>query len=524
MLRAFALKTEDHLSENTFERLRCVFPEQRLPSYKASKSRIRFLSSFNPIPLDCCINSCCAFTGPREHETICDHCNEPRYNARGRPRKRFMYIPIIPRLIEFFKNSEMVQEMKYRDDFLHTKGASKDIFDGDNYQRLKTEHVTIGGQKQAHKFFDKPHDIALGLSTDGFAPFKKRKHTAWPLLLFNYNLPPDVRFHLRRILCAGVIPGPKKPKDFDSFLWPLVEELLKLLDGIRAYDALSKLWFLLRAYLIIAFGDMPAISMVMRMKGHNGLLPCRMCLIKGVRVPDTRATTHYVPLDRSRHPSVQGTSEVKVYDPADLPLRTHTQFMESANEVQFAPSVAEGERRAKACGIKGIPLLSHLPSLTFPTSFPFDFMHLMYENTIKNLIHLWTGTFKDLDTGTEDYQFPPTVWSAIGEATANAGATIPSAYGARPQNISLPGISTTADAWSFWAMYIGPVLLRTRFSKRVYYDHFVELVKLIHLCIQFEISKEDIQHIRVGFQKWVKEYERSVTTHEILIMSALPKD
>ena len=59
------------------------------------------------------------------------------------------------------------------------------------------------------------------------------------------------------------------------------------------------------------------------MKGHNGVSPCRMCKIKGLCVPDSCATTHYVPLDRQRHPDVVNTTAeatVTKYDPADLPL------------------------------------------------------------------------------------------------------------------------------------------------------------------------------------------------------------
>ncbi|KAF9023215.1 hypothetical protein BDZ89DRAFT_893352, partial [Hymenopellis radicata] len=97
------------------------------------------------------------------------------------------------------------------------------------------------------------------------------------------------------ILSLGVIPGPKKPKDFCSFLWPFVEEMLKLAAGVRAFDILSEKIFALRAYLIVVFGDIPAVSMVMRMKGHNGVSPCRMCKITGLPIPDAAGTTHYVP-------------------------------------------------------------------------------------------------------------------------------------------------------------------------------------------------------------------------------------
>lgn len=47
-------------------------------------------------------------------------------------------------------------------------------------------------------------------------------------------------------------------------------------------------------------------------------------------------------------------------------------------------------------------------------SFPYDFMHLIWENLIKNLVLHWTGGFKDLDDGVEEYQLPQAIWEAIG--------------------------------------------------------------------------------------------------------------
>ena len=150
---------------------------------------------------------------------------------------------------------------------------------------------------------------------------------------------------------------------FDSFLWPAVEEFLTLVLGTRAYDALLHELFLLRAHLILIGGDIPAISMVMRMKGHNGLSPCRMCKIKGLRIPNSRTTTHYVPLDRQRHPDVinaPAETTIAKYDPADLPLRQHNEILEMGRQVQHASTNAEAERLAKEYGVKGVPILSFI--------------------------------------------------------------------------------------------------------------------------------------------------------------------
>ena len=86
-------------------------------------------------------------------------------------------------------------------------------------------------------------------------------------------------------------------------------------------------------------------------------------------------------------------------------------------------------------------------------------MHLIYENLLKNLISLWTG----LDEGSGSYEFNPKVWEAIGAASAAAGSTVPGAFGARPWNVTDDKTTCTADMWSFWMLYLSPVLLNRKF-------------------------------------------------------------
>ena len=463
-LRQFAFKVDTHITNAAFDKLKYVFPGAGVSSLKVMKARAAFLAAFKPVPYHCCINSCCCFVGPHKDCQKCPYFNEPHYNNSGKPQKQFTYSPIIPRLVALLRNPEYAKQMQYRGEHKPNSEEMSDIFDSVTYIAQLSENIVVDGRTLPHKFFEDLRDVALGLSTDGFAPFHRCKHTCWPLILFNYNLPPDIRFHLKHILCVTVIPGPKKPVDFDSFLWPLVEELLQLEIGVHAYDPLQSELFKLHAYLIRVFGDIPAVSMVMCMKGHNGFTPCRMCHIQGLQVPGSKATTHYVPLDRSRHPQVQGDSSViACYDPSNLPLRTHKQFMAQAQEVQAASTDADAARLLKHYGIKGVPLLSYLSSLQFPTSFPYDFMHLIYENLLKNLISLWTGAFKGLDEGSGSYEFNPKVWEAIGAASAAAGSTVPGAFRARPRNVADDKTTCTADMWSFWMLYLGPVLLNRKF-------------------------------------------------------------
>lgn len=402
--------------------------------------------------------------------------------------------------------------MRYRGfEHTHTPDKVTDVMDSSHYRTLLGTHVVVNGCTLPHKHFDDPRDIALGFGTDGFGPFRKRKNTCWPMILFNYNLPPEIRFLLRYLIAVGIIPGPKKPHDYDSFLYPLIQELLRLEIGVHAFDGVSKEYFALRAYLILAFGDIPAISMLMRMKGHNSFCPCRMCKIKAVPILGTSRSTYYVPLNRSRHPNAQNSTSIpSVYDPLHLPIRTHDEFLQQANEVADAATETQSESLAKEYGIKGVPLLSVLSSLSFPNSFPYDFMHLIWENIVKNLVLLWTGDYKGLSQGREEYQIDKKVWEAVGLASSKAGATIPTAFGPRPPNVASDKVSWTADTRSFWILYLGPVLLARRFKREQYYQHFVDLVKLLNLCLQFEISRDEIEIIRSGFAQWVQKYEAYV--------------
>ena len=241
----------------------------------------------------------------------------------------------------------------------------------------------------------------------------------------------------------------------------------------------------------------------MRMKGHNSISPCRMCNIQGIRIPSSRITTHYVPLNRDHFPGQNAG-----YQADSLPLRNHHTLLQQAVEVQAASTTTASDRLATKYGIKGLPLLSALTSLSFPLSFPYDFMHLIWSNLIVNLIHLWTGQFNSLDHDDQDYVLAPTIWQAIGEATFNAGKTIPASFGSRVPNIASEKAHMIAETYSIWTLYVAPTLLKGRFRHQRYYKHFIQLVKLLMVCFEFEIGQVDVDNLETGFQSWVTDYER----------------
>lgn len=63
--------------------------------------------------------------------------------------------------------------MQYRGQFVSDPEIITDIFDSSLYIEQLKEYVTVDGKRLQHKFFQDLREIALGLSTDGFAPFRR---------------------------------------------------------------------------------------------------------------------------------------------------------------------------------------------------------------------------------------------------------------------------------------------------------------------------------------------------------------
>ncbi|KAF8314411.1 uncharacterized protein EI90DRAFT_2948271 [Cantharellus anzutake] len=125
------------------------------------------LSNIETTVYDCCINSCCAFTGT-DYKTaeLCPYCHEPRFDKHCRSRNTFEYIPLTSRIKSMFLNCSLTERMTYRSNFEFNAGCYDDVFSGSHYQHLTSEYVVVDGVRHPHLFFSDSHDIALGILTD----------------------------------------------------------------------------------------------------------------------------------------------------------------------------------------------------------------------------------------------------------------------------------------------------------------------------------------------------------------------
>jgi len=178
---------------------------------------------------------------------------------------------LAPRLKRIFASKQGVEDAQWHK--LKREPSEKEMShpaNGEAWQDFDREYPD---------FAKDPRNLRLGLATDGFNPFGNfnTKYSMWPVFVVPYNFPPWVCMDESNLMMALLIPGPTCPgKDFDLFLEPLVEDLIKLWKGVSTYDAVSGKKFNLRAAVLWCIHDYPALSTLSR-RTTKGYFACTHC-------------------------------------------------------------------------------------------------------------------------------------------------------------------------------------------------------------------------------------------------------
>jgi len=188
-------------------------------------------------------------------------------------------------------------------------------------------------------------------------------------------------------------------------------------------------------------------------------------------------------------PSPTPDAPLESWDPLQLPLWTHEDWQHVTSMLDGCKTNVACEKKAKHHGIKGMPALQRVASINYACGIPWDFMHLLFLNVIKNLFQLWSGSFKGLTVDNNDnFVIPKKVWKKIGNEMENATKTIPSAFIRRLDNIFKDKGEMTAEGWGFWFIYLFLHLLWGRFPDDKYFDHALQLIDIIKTSLQYMIS------------------------------------
>lgn len=148
-----------------------------------------------------------------------------------------------------------------------SENCFEDIYDG----RIWKDFLDYDGEP----FLSAPFNFALSLNVDWFQPFKRTNYSVGAIYMAIQNLPREERFLSENTILIGVIPG--EPKNINPILEPLVEDLLKLWDGVVLKSS-SQNSVLVRAALLCVTCDVPAARKVCGFLGHRANKACTKCL------------------------------------------------------------------------------------------------------------------------------------------------------------------------------------------------------------------------------------------------------
>ena len=278
-------------------------------------------------------------------------------------------------------------------------------------------------------------------------PKYRKTHEAWVLLLVNHNLLPELRVKKENLIIAAVFPGPKPPKDLNSFLFPTMEQFVKLEKGVRTkkYDGT---FFLLRVFILFFTGDLPGISKFLCFMGHNSYFGCRYCWLKGIY---SKKHKHIYFVDSC------GANREAPNRTIDELRSTVFQLNNAAGNSSLVKSIRQ------ASGIHGESILFQLTSTKFPQSFPVDLMHLMI-NIIKIMFQIWIGEIRPSVNAQPAYLISQANVQIIGEKMVRSSRGIPGSMGHAPRNIAIHWRGFKAEEWKLWAvLYSAPLLKDANF-------------------------------------------------------------
>jgi Transposase family tnp2 len=217
------------------------------------------------------------------------------------------------------------------------------------------------------------------------------------------------------LLPLGLTPGPKAPKDLDSFITPFREELHELQTGVKAYDSLTKLEFTLKAHLVLVTGDTPAISKLLHLSGHNAIYPCRACNLQGTLFRYTKSKVQSKKTITTNH-------SMNYYPPRPAERPTFESYKRDRQQNMNAPTSA---KQTNVMGVTSISPFASLSAISIPDCSPFDVMHLVFLGFTRDLCRLLNGSYFTVPrSDLQGVQMTTKEWEAVGAGMAKVEAPI----------------------------------------------------------------------------------------------------
>ena len=179
-----------------------------------------------------------------------------------RPRKVYVYKSIKSSLERFLSQPEFYEKCEAWRKRCVSSSLYTDIYDG--IIRKKFQNICD------QPFLELPNSLAFILNIDWFNPYKHVEYSVGVIYLVIANLPRSERYKLENIIIVGIIPGPNEPKKhMNSFLKPMVDELLDLWEGCYIQTSSALGIVPVRCALLCVSCDLPATRKVCGFTSHT---------------------------------------------------------------------------------------------------------------------------------------------------------------------------------------------------------------------------------------------------------------
>ena len=207
VIKLYNLKARYGWSDVSFNALltflRDAFPENNtLPSKTYDAKQILRAAGLKYEKIHACPNDCILYRNEYVSLDKCPKCGESRYEENGvSPAKVLWYFPIIPRLKRLYGNKDTAKLLTWHNDERIEDNKLRHPADAPQWKKIDFQFPDFGGE---------PRNLRFALASDGINPHgvQRTTYSTWPVILMNYNLPPELIMKRRFMMLSMLIGGP----------------------------------------------------------------------------------------------------------------------------------------------------------------------------------------------------------------------------------------------------------------------------------------------------------------------------
>ncbi|OAD76871.1 hypothetical protein PHYBLDRAFT_62934 [Phycomyces blakesleeanus NRRL 1555(-)] len=284
-------------------------------------------------------------------------------------------------------------------------------------------------------------------------------------------------YECSHMIQVAIIPGPKAPADFWSFLEPIMKELWVLqASGMVVKTPYGDICA--KVHVLMTTGDILALGKMACHVGHMSKDGCRICHVVG-----------------------QSSGHGQYFRmPSTITMRTPESF-------KYFDEVALSSKK----GLTGQSPFSLLNSFSGPFFFALDEMHGICHSIAKQVWGLVCGKYgKD-----HPLSLSLAAQKEIGTAMVSTRRSIPTSFHGAWINVATRSGYFRAVDWADFILFVIPTLVAERVCDQAARKALLDLVQTYNLLMSWELSAEEKTLIKINLVTWNAYLEASLAKEEV---------